>query len=57
MRMLAGTTRDRVYGVSDWSGLEFTVVDTGGLQDEREIDATSSVEIARYTPLWQEVQE
>jgi GTP-binding protein len=46
---LPGTTRDRVYGVSDWGGIEFTVVDTAGLQDEDEIDASSSSEIARHT--------
>jgi GTP-binding protein len=26
-----GTTRDRLYGDSEWSGVAFTVVDTGGL--------------------------
>ena len=26
----AGTTRDRQYGKCDWSGREFSVVDTGG---------------------------
>lgn len=25
-----GVTRDRIYGRSDWNGLEFSVVDTGG---------------------------
>jgi GTP-binding protein len=44
-----GTTRDRVYGVSDWGGIEFTVVDTAGLQDADEIEASSSAEIARHT--------
>src|SRR5688572_838455 len=29
---LPGTTRDRVYGIGDWNGREFTVVDTGGLE-------------------------
>jgi len=43
-----GTTRDRVYGEADWGGLDFTVVDTGGLQDEREIAAASQTEIAKY---------
>ena len=26
----SGVTRDRHYGVSDWNGREFTVIDTGG---------------------------
>lgn len=35
---IPGTTRDRLYGDSDWNGREFVVVDTGGLtpgEDER----------------------
>jgi GTP-binding protein len=44
-----GTTRDRVYGTADWGGLEFTVVDTGGLIDEGEISSSSLTEIARHT--------
>ena len=31
---LPGTTRDRVYGTSEWNGRTFTVVDTGGLELE-----------------------
>ena len=26
----AGTTRDRHYGKTDWSGREFSIIDTGG---------------------------
>lgn len=44
-----GTTRDRVYGVTDWGGIEFTVIDTAGLQDEDEIASSSLSEIARHT--------
>jgi GTP-binding protein len=29
---VAGTTRDRLYYDSDWTGHEFTVIDTGGLE-------------------------
>jgi GTP-binding protein len=28
--VMAGLTRDRLYGVAEWSGRRFTVVDTGG---------------------------
>ncbi|HEX9634505.1 MAG TPA: ribosome biogenesis GTPase Der, partial [Candidatus Limnocylindria bacterium] len=31
---LPGTTRDRVYGTSEWNGRTFTLVDTGGLEIE-----------------------
>lgn len=44
-----GTTRDRVYGTTDWGGVEFTIVDTGGLQDDQEVDAESLAQIARHT--------
>jgi GTP-binding protein len=34
----AGLTRDRLYGVADWRGREFTVVDTAGLDLETRDD-------------------
>ncbi len=27
---IAGVTRDRHYGITEWSGREFSVIDTGG---------------------------
>lgn len=32
-----GTTRDRTYGDAEWIGVEFIVVDTGGLMDDDEL--------------------
>lgn len=29
---VSGVTRDRHYGKSDWNGVEFTVIDTGGYE-------------------------
>ncbi|MDE3112238.1 MAG: ribosome biogenesis GTPase Der [Chloroflexota bacterium] len=32
---LPGTTRDRLYGTVEWNGRELSLVDTGGLDDEK----------------------
>jgi len=34
---IPGTTRDRLYGTTDWNGVEMTVVDTGGIGVETEV--------------------
>lgn len=44
-----GTTRDRLYGDGDWIGREFTMIDTGGLQDEDEFDKLTAREISERT--------
>lgn len=46
----AGVTRDRHYGKSDWNGVEFTVIDTGGYdvgsEDIFEEEIRKQVELA-----------
>jgi GTP-binding protein len=44
-----GTTRDRVYGACHWGGVDFTLVDTAGMQEDAEIADSSVAEIARST--------
>src|SRR5438046_10654733 len=46
-----GLTRDRLYGVADWRGREFTVVDTAGLdldtaQDESQAAIEAQTKVA-----------
>jgi GTP-binding protein len=41
---LPGTTRDRVYGIGEWNGREFTLVDTGGLELEPGTDIEERVQ-------------
>lgn len=36
----SGVTRDRLYGVVDWGGREFTLVDTGGIETGKVDDLT-----------------
>nr|MBF6610367.1 50S ribosome-binding GTPase [Chryseobacterium sp.] len=45
----AGVTRDRHYGKSDWNGIEFTVIDTGGYEVNTE--DVFQEEIARQVQL------
>ena len=33
---VSGVTRDRQYGISDWNGKDFTVIDTGGFVEHSE---------------------
>ena len=40
---IPGTTRDRLYGDGDWSGRQFTIVDTGGLDLTSGEDVTELV--------------
>ncbi len=44
-----GTTRDRTYGITDWNGRTFDLVDTGGLQADDLIAHSDIAEIWRGT--------
>lgn len=46
---LAGTTRDRLYGDTDWGGKDFIVVDTGGIEFFADDKPVSSTSAAGYT--------
>jgi len=46
---MPGTTRDRMYGTSDWGGVEFTIVDTAGMLGEDEAATGSMAEILQRT--------
>ncbi len=39
---LPGTTRDRLYGTSEWQGREFALVDTGGIRLQEPASGTTS---------------
>jgi GTP-binding protein len=54
---IPGTTRDRLYGDSEWIGHQFTVVDTAGLLLEEDdlSEGTPYVEIARHVRAQAEV--
>lgn len=47
---VSGVTRDRIYGVSEWNGIDFSVIDTGGYikgsDDIFEEEIRKQVEIA-----------
>ena len=34
LKTLQGVTRDRVYGETNWRGKKFTLIDTGGIEND-----------------------
>ncbi|MFT5819222.1 MAG: GTP-binding protein [Crocinitomix sp.] len=50
VEQISGVTRDRIYGTSEWNGVEFSVIDTGGYvqgsDDIFEEEIRKQVEIA-----------
>ncbi len=55
---ISGVTRDRQYGVTDWNGKSFNLVDTGGFVP----DSSDMFETEKYKPRffggeWYEILE
>jgi GTPase len=46
---MAGLTRDRLYGVTEWGGRVFTLVDTAGLDPGLQADAADEAALVRGT--------
>ncbi|HEY0826567.1 MAG TPA: ribosome biogenesis GTPase Der [Bacilli bacterium] len=40
-----GITRDRIYGVSEWNGLSFSIIDTGGIQIDDDDEMIKSIRV------------
>lgn len=40
-----GITRDRIYGISDWNGKSFSVIDTGGIEIDGEDTILKSIRV------------
>lgn len=40
-----GVTRDRIYADSDWSGYNFTLIDTGGIASSKEDDMSKHIRL------------
>ncbi|MFE4710935.1 MULTISPECIES: ribosome biogenesis GTPase Der [Bacillales] len=40
-----GITRDRIYGISDWNGTSFSVIDTGGIEIDGEDAILKSIRV------------
>ncbi|WP_410514791.1 ribosome biogenesis GTPase Der [Paenibacillus sp. BR2-3] len=40
-----GITRDRIYGISDWNGKSFSVIDTGGIEIDGEDAILKSIRV------------
>ena len=43
-----GTTRDRLFSEAEWNGIEFTIVDTGGIDPSTGGKIPLSIDLAEY---------
>ena len=40
-----GVTRDRIYGDTTWRGKEFTIIDTGGIEEDANNEISEQIKI------------
>ncbi|MDR1392229.1 MAG: ribosome biogenesis GTPase Der [Clostridiales bacterium] len=52
-----GVTRDRIYGITQWNGLDFEIIDTGGIEEKVELNNNIISEVKRQSEIAIEIAD